>query len=397
MYFIFSGVYQLITRHRYVSYERPAAPNSTTVVAMGIIVQHIKLHEDKQIMEIGGFLVFWWQADYLAWNPDDYGGIKNYRTSQSIWKPDVMVSNGNIDGLEPRRMSDKKMFVVIHNSGRLGWHPGVRMNSHCALEHTNFPFDEQQCDMYLGSWAYSKDELNLIALNSRHNESKVSYFEHYQEVDPEWKLKDFQEKRITTNFGGSNYLQIRLRVVLQRRTSIYVATLITPVGVGAFLAMLMFLLPQNHNQRITTGIVAVVILTALLIHLAWAIPNMIIVPKIVKVCRVTLIAVCASIVWSVILKNLSRGSFVYTKEPPAYVVNLLQRFVIKTVCLCGSQSHQGSSNGNKGLSNDIENKFKMNEVVQSDRQVNEWMLIGRAIDAILFVVFSITFMCITLG
>ncbi|KAG1667811.1 Neuronal acetylcholine receptor subunit alpha-3 [Nymphon striatum] len=354
MYFIFSGVFQLITRHRYVSYERPAAPNSTTVVAMGIIVQHIKLHEDKQIMEIGGFLVFWWQADYLAWNPDDYGGIKNYRTSQSIWKPDVMVSNGNIDGLEPRRMSDKKMFVVIHNSGRLGWHPGVRMNSHCALEHTNFPFDEQQCDMYLGSWAYSKDELNLIALNSRHNESKVSYFEHYQEVDPEWKLKISKKKES----------QLTL---------------------------------ENHNQRITTGIVAVVILTALLIHLAWAIPNMIIVPKIVKVCRITLIAVCASIVWSVIFKNLSRGSFVYTKEPPAYVVNLLQRFVIKTVCLCGSQSHQGSSNGNKGLSNDIENKFNMNEVVQSDRQVNEWMLIGRAIDVILFVVFSITFMCITLG
>lgn len=56
---------------------------------------------------------------------------------------------------------EKKVCVIYYN-GLVNWAAPVIMKSHCKIDVTNFPFDEQYCKLKFGPWQYSGNETVLF-------------------------------------------------------------------------------------------------------------------------------------------------------------------------------------------------------------------------------------------
>jgi len=54
--------------------------------------------------------------------------------------------------------------VYVEHDGTCRWTPSFRWSvSHCSMDSTWFPFDEQYCDLIYESWRYSAAKVNLTA------------------------------------------------------------------------------------------------------------------------------------------------------------------------------------------------------------------------------------------
>ncbi len=52
-------------------------------------------------------------------------------------------------------------LAVVQSDGAINWYPHCIFRSSCALDVNNFPFDEQNCNMWFGSWTYTSQEIDL--------------------------------------------------------------------------------------------------------------------------------------------------------------------------------------------------------------------------------------------
>ncbi len=53
-----------------------------------------------------------------------------------------------------------RALAMVQNDGTVFWPPIVRFRSSCKVDITYFPFDDQICNMKLGSWAYDGFQAN---------------------------------------------------------------------------------------------------------------------------------------------------------------------------------------------------------------------------------------------
>ena len=53
-------------------------------------------------------------------------------------------------------------MVVVQSAGQVMWIPPAIYMSSCAIDITNFPFDEQICRMKFGSWTYDGLKLDIF-------------------------------------------------------------------------------------------------------------------------------------------------------------------------------------------------------------------------------------------
>ena len=55
----------------------------------------------------------------------------------------------------------RNALVVVFHDGTVQWVPHQIFRSSCSINVTNFPFDEQQCHMWFGSWTYTLPDIDL--------------------------------------------------------------------------------------------------------------------------------------------------------------------------------------------------------------------------------------------
>lgn len=51
--------------------------------------------------------------------------------------------------------------LLINYAGNVSWYTHSMWKSSCSIDVTNFPFDEQTCQLLFGSWTHTSQELNL--------------------------------------------------------------------------------------------------------------------------------------------------------------------------------------------------------------------------------------------
>jgi hypothetical protein len=111
-------------------------------------------------------LIVWvrvkWTDPRLAWNPEDFDGLKNTwffvsdgmggGEASEIWTPDMYLWNQE----EPMANTLANTFATVSSDGSIFWSRPGRIKSTCkyvGLE--NFPFDKLGCSLEFGSWAHS--------------------------------------------------------------------------------------------------------------------------------------------------------------------------------------------------------------------------------------------------
>ncbi len=101
-----------------------------------------------------------WYDELLRWNPEDYNGIEIIRFLQTdIWVPDILPYNdvGVYDPTEYRLI----IPVSVRSDGFVKWLNPQTTETTCALDVTDFPFDQQRCKISIGSWQHTLREIDI--------------------------------------------------------------------------------------------------------------------------------------------------------------------------------------------------------------------------------------------
>jgi len=80
-------------------------------------------------------------------------------------------------------------FVRVHSDGTCVWWPLLEQSeSHCQIDVTWYPFDDQRCNFIFESWKYNSDVVRLIP---KHRPEDFNYYSPSEE----WNLLGKHQKR----------------------------------------------------------------------------------------------------------------------------------------------------------------------------------------------------------
>ena len=82
----------------------------------------------------------------------------------------------------PGDRAPQSEYVRLHHDGTCLWFPMYEQSvSHCRINVTRFPFDEQRCPLVYESWKYNISQLNITSVVMPNNAS------HYQDNE-QWRM-----------------------------------------------------------------------------------------------------------------------------------------------------------------------------------------------------------------
>ena len=124
------------------------------------------------------------------------------------------------------------------------------------MDITNFPFDDQECLMKFGSWAFDKSKIDLAVKND-------SVMNKYYIRNGEWKMLRMSVKRNALKYQccPNEYVDITVRVQIRRESLDYILKLIIPCSLISSMIFLGFVLPPESGERIGLSITVLLAMT----------------------------------------------------------------------------------------------------------------------------------------
>jgi len=80
--------------------------------------------------------------------------------------------------------SPQSNYVRVHRDGMCVWWPLFeRSVTHCTIDVTWYPFDDQRCSLIFESWKYNTNVMNISAV------LRLSDNDYHYVVNDEWELQ----------------------------------------------------------------------------------------------------------------------------------------------------------------------------------------------------------------
>nr|KAG5694689.1 hypothetical protein BaRGS_010015 [Batillaria attramentaria] len=301
----------------YENSVRPVYNASDPVdVSLGLtLTQILDLDEKNQVLTTNVWLEAEWYDERLRWNSSDFDGITSIRIPcEKIWLPDIVLYN-SVDDYTSGYMPS---LAMVYNDSRVFWGPVIRFRSSCKIDITFFPFDDQICNLKLGSWAYNGFQVNVW---NRSTTMDLSNF-----VDNgEWELLGVKVKRnvVTYNCCDEPFPDVTFYVHLRRRIKYYFMNIIIPCIILSFLCLAGFLLPPESGEKITLGLSVLLTITVFMLMVADKMPQT---SESISVISIYLMVVLATSCLSVLSSVLVLGIH-HQRGKPRRVPNWL-RFLV---------------------------------------------------------------------
>ncbi|XP_033727666.1 neuronal acetylcholine receptor subunit alpha-3-like [Pecten maximus] len=229
----------------FTNYSKEARPveNFNETVEIQTVFCPLSLLDVNEVsgtISLSIILCMYWKDPQLVWVPSDYGGITETMVNSSmLWKPSVFLISSASD-LEP--IGSDRFDARITSSGDISWCPGRMITSSCSIDMTEFPTDSQNCSVLLLPWGYSSAEIKLLPLMS------TFYMKMYS-TNGEWSL----DKSLAQEYlgMGPEVSIIGFSMILTRRSTYFVISMIIPIYLLCFLNPFVFLLPAASGERIS--------------------------------------------------------------------------------------------------------------------------------------------------
>lgn len=237
---------------------RPVVNNTDVLtVYIGLALsQLVDIDERNQIMITSIWLKQTWKDYRLAWDPDKHEQIKTMKIPiDMLWIPDIVLYN-NAEGAYTIEVVNR---ANVRYDGTVFWNPPGSFRSSCLIDISFFPFDEQECKMKFGTWTYDGDTVDLQPLYGRVER------EHYR-PNGEWEIMEAPVERHAVKYPCcvETYLDVTYYFVLHRNPLFYVITLVIPCILITLMAVLVFYLPSDAQEKIT---LCISVLLALIVFL----------------------------------------------------------------------------------------------------------------------------------
>lgn len=217
-------------------------------VRVGIRVQQIiELNEQEEVFRARFYLKIDWNDYRMKWNASDFSGVKLVHIHSShMWTPDIyLVNNGGRQMVAD--MSPESLTVRVHSDGTCSWWPMFRFSeSHCPIDVTWFPFDEQTCEVIYELYHYTNDEVNMTS-----ERYPATAMQQYLDTG-EWQLLDLpvSDSPVVYECCEAPFSRISFAFHLRRKPRYYVLNLVIPCCLFSFMALATFLLQPSCSERL---------------------------------------------------------------------------------------------------------------------------------------------------
>ncbi|XP_013406814.1 acetylcholine receptor subunit beta-like 1 isoform X2 [Lingula anatina] len=262
------------------------------------MIQLINVDEKNQIMKTNVWLQTVWYDYQLVWDPADYGGISSIRVPMDkVWTPDIVLFN-NADG---KYQASYRSNVVIYKDGLMLHVPPAIYKSACQIDVQYFPFDEQECEMRMGSWTFNGDQVGFLW---HMNLSEVDFNDYmpsgtWDILRGPGQIVDFPPKD-----GKPMETRVIFTIKIRRKTLFYTVNLIIPCVLISFLSVGVFYLPSDGAEKITLCISILIALVVFILLVSKMLPpTSLTIPLIAKFLLFTFIMNILSIFSTVIIIN----------------------------------------------------------------------------------------------
>ncbi|XP_019731022.1 5-hydroxytryptamine receptor 3C-like [Hippocampus comes] len=186
---------------------------------------------------------FWWQNEFVNWDPVQCGTDKITLPRHKFWVPDLVI----------REFMDQDKapfvpYVNLHSNGKMHDAKPARVVSSCNLDIYTFPFDRQDCTLTFGSFINLARDLkvslsmsdNLITAKSKRVMTTLG----------EWELLNITAVKLNHHDSEDNYVdELQFHIRLRRRSTLYVVNLLLPSIFLITVDLFSFLLPPQSVDR----------------------------------------------------------------------------------------------------------------------------------------------------
>ncbi|XP_070538224.1 neuronal acetylcholine receptor subunit alpha-3-like [Ptychodera flava] len=229
-------------------------PNPSEVVMVNMslsLVQLLEVDDKSQVITMSIWLYQIWNDYRLQWNPDDYGGL-NYVLikAKDMWYPDTGLY------LSAKEQQDQHPYVItdwfllrVHSTGKVAVQSPHCWYIPCNVDVTSFPNDHQHCDISVGQWSHTAEQVDYISI---FDEIKKELYI----ASNSWEVSgSATEKGYSYDIhSGGPYAYINFVVYLDRKPLFYLLNLCIPSVLLSFLSSLVFYFPPNSPDKIPHGL-----------------------------------------------------------------------------------------------------------------------------------------------
>ncbi|XP_064647845.1 neuronal acetylcholine receptor subunit alpha-10-like isoform X5 [Lineus longissimus] len=354
------------------NYDKRIRPSRNATEPMNVtfglaLSQIIDVDEKNQIITTNCWLNQNWYDDKFVWNSSDYGGIKEVMLPYDVaWRPDILLYN-NADSAS--HWSSMSTNIMVTSDGNVTWLSMVIFKSSCSVDVKYFPFDEQNCSMWFGSWSY--DSKYILLKTTSDEGDKTNYI-----PNTEWQLVELhvEEKNITFSCCITPWPMVVYTVQMRRKPLFYIFNMVLPCNLITLVALLGFYVPSDSGEKITMGITTLLSMTVFLMIVADSMPaTSDVLPLIGLYYGITIAIVSFATAMTVFTLNIHHKGF-RGKEVPDYIKKICFGFLAKILCLrldlpeTAPGDMQGGTTFTSGEGGETGNSSYMRL-----RQANKWL------------------------
>lgn len=222
---------------------RPVKDHKTTIrVKVRFAVKYISFDYLEETFNLHSWVALWWQDDFLKWNPTTYGGIEELQVSSTkLWTPRLALFNADATMTNSGPIDTT---CLVNHTGSVTCVPHLTHAGICRTSLRKWPYDEQNCTLYFGSWMHTGEQINFTFYDK-----DPVVLDDFQN-GPGWNLFDVKHSRLPGKYGNSTYPMLKYVFALSRVAAGPAAIIVVPAIVIILLTLVSLLLDVKNNVRL---------------------------------------------------------------------------------------------------------------------------------------------------
>ncbi|XP_061163220.1 neuronal acetylcholine receptor subunit alpha-10-like [Saccostrea echinata] len=295
-----SVLYSSLFKGNYTPDIHPYCSKKAVNVTIDVGLREIvDLSEKHETIKLKIWVRLQWKDCNFVWNVSEFGGISQIGVPyEKLWIPDVTLFEGIND---VANMPDMKQYrALITNIGQIQYQFPTAIQMTCGMNISMFPYDYQMCTLTFGSWIHSNSEIEMF---SKSDTGDLTSFVNHQE----WVVVSLKATKMTELYTCCEepFSSISYKLVIKRKATFYIITMILPFFALTVLSIAGFVLPSISGEKMSFHMNILLAMTVYLLLIQDSLPSSSeFFPKIGIYFINTLLIICLSCVLSVIVVYL---------------------------------------------------------------------------------------------
>lgn len=152
------------------------------------------------------------------------------------------------DAIFHRRLLVDVISIINHN-GKVVTFPESVSKTSCNVNVKNYPFDNQECLIKLGSFAYTTKRMQIKCMSDTGDTESLVH-------NGEWELEDLPcvNKTVIYTDTEDGWDEVNYTLKLRRKPKFYLYNLLFPCLLLTFIGLMVFLLPRESGEKVSLSI-----------------------------------------------------------------------------------------------------------------------------------------------